>query len=187
MSYTDFSATTIPATGQVFNRRFRPTNAFDVDPLLGGTSMPGFAEFAALYTSYRVTWSRIKVRFTAGTGSLPTLVTVLPVNFDLGSTPTVPTVTALPDQSYAVSKLLGLAGSPSILIQEEMSTEKIYGSKQIYFDDNFSSLVTTGPNNNWYWNISGIIPSAASSASIIYVEYNMDVGIEFFSRKVLNN
>jgi hypothetical protein len=187
MSYTDYSATTIPATGQVFNRRFRPTNAFDVDPLLGGTSMPGFAEFAAIYSAYRVTWSRIKARFTAGTGSLPTQVVLLPTNFDLGSTPSVATVTALPDQSYSQSKLLGLAGSPSILLQKEMSTEKIYGSKQVYFDDNFSSLVTTGPVNNWYWNISGIIPSAASSASIIYVECNMDVGIEFFDRKILNN
>jgi len=185
MTYTDYSSTTIPATGQVFNRRFRPTNAFDIDPLLGGTSMPGFAELSALYLSYRVTMSRIRVRFTAGTGSLPTEVTVVPLNLDLGSTPAVSTVAGLPGQSYAKTKLLGIAGSPTIEISSEMSTEKTYGSQAVYFDDNFSSLVTGGPTNNWYWNISGLVPSAASSASVIYVQSVMDIGIEFFDKREL--
>jgi hypothetical protein len=187
MRYTDFSADTIGATGQFFNRRFRPTNAFDIDPLLGGTSMPGFIEFSALYASYRVTWSKCRVRISPGGGALPTLITLVPLNIDLGSSPSVAALTSLPDQAYAKSKVAGAIGSPTITLETEMSTEKIYGSKAVYFDDSFSSVVTGGPANNWFWNISGLITSAASAASTFYVETSLDVGIEFFDRKQLQN
>jgi len=187
LTYTDFSATTIPATGQLFNRRYRPTSAFDIDPLLGNTSCPGFNEFATLYQSYRVTWSRCELRISPGGGALPTLVTLVPLNVDLGSGPTFATATSLADQTYAKSKVAGAPGSPTISLRMEMSTEKIVGSKQVYFDDNYTSLVTTSPVNNWYWNISGIITSAASSSSTFYIETKIHIGVEFFDRKQLPN
>jgi len=34
------------------NYRWRPSAAFDVDPALGGTSMAGFAEISAYYSTY---------------------------------------------------------------------------------------------------------------------------------------
>jgi hypothetical protein len=146
--------------------------------------MPGFVEFSQLYGSYRVTWSKIIVRFTPTASSQPLLICLVPLNFDLGGTPTPATLVSLPDQPYAKNKLLGVTGSPSVTLAQEMSTEKIYGSKMIYFDDNFSSPVTTVPNNNWFWNISSATSVPAASAITNYIDYSLSVGIEFFDRKL---
>jgi hypothetical protein len=187
LRYTDFSAETIAATGQVFNRRFRPSSAYDVDPLLGNTSMPGFTEWASFYQNYVVTVSKCTVKLTPGGSSVPELIILLPTTLDLGSSPTVATVTSLTDQSYASSKMISTPGAPGITLESTMSSEKIFGSNRIYFDDQYQSLVTTSPSLNWYWNISGLSTSPVSSASTIYMETVMDIGVVFFNRKNLPN
>jgi len=57
----------------------------------------------------------------------------------------------------------------------------------VYMDDNFQALVTTNPVNNWYWAlgfISSVLPGTAYG-----VDYLVDIemGVEFFSRKTLQS
>jgi len=185
--YTDYSAETIPATGQVFNRRFRPSAAYDIDPLLGNTSMPGFAEWSSFFQNYLVTVSKCLVRVTPGGASAPELITLLPTQLDLGSSPTLATVTSLPDQSYATTKLLGGLGSPTLTLKSSFSTKKVFGSDRVYNDNDYASSVTSVPTLNWYWNISGLSPSPVAAASTIYMETIIDIGVVFFNRKNLPN
>jgi len=187
LKYTQIGAQTIAAGGQTTSIRLRPTAAFDIDPLLGGTAMPGFIEWSGFYSSYRVTWSKMTLRVTPTATSTPVLICLLPMNQDLGGTPSAATIVSLPDQPYAKSKLLGIAGSPTITLSSEMSTEKIFGSKMVYVDDNFASLVTTVPTNNWFWNISSLTSVPAASSQTFFIEFALNVGCEFYDRKQLQN
>jgi hypothetical protein len=169
--------------------RFRPSSAFDVDPTIGGTTMPGFTELGTLYSSYRVLSSTIKVNAVLGTTSpagTPTMV-VLPLNLDPGGSPSAATVVSWPGNPFAQYKLLPTNGSTVTQMSLSMSTEKIFGSKTVYFDDNYQALVSASPVLNWYWAIGFVIsPSVASNVTIAY-SIEIESGIEFFERKQMNN
>ena len=70
--------------GVVFaNVRLKPTDAYDVDPTLGSTSMPGFTELAAIYRYYRVRACLFKADFS-NRESFPLMAYVALVNQDPG-------------------------------------------------------------------------------------------------------
>jgi hypothetical protein len=164
--------------------RYRPTGAFDIDPLLGGTSTAGFAELSALYSTYRVTCSRIVVKATNPNSASPYQLMVWPTNADLGAAPSAATVIAGGMSPYAKSDLVPLLGGPLGVVSNAMSTEKMYGDKAVYTDHNFSSLVTTVPTNNWFWNVGSY--SATNGSGICNATVQIEIGIEFFDRIMLN-
>lgn len=163
--------------------RYRPTSAFDTDPNLGSAAVPGFTELAAFYSAYRVTTSKATIRFVNPSATVGIQVVLLPLNQDPGASPPSSTTDFWPANPYAIKKLLGCGGSRAETLSCTMSTEKIFGSKMVYFDDAFSSAVTTNPTNNWYWAI-GIIAPVATTVTIT-LEISIDMGVEFFNRKVL--
>jgi hypothetical protein len=165
--------------------RFSPSNAFDVDPLLGSTSMSGFAEFAAFYGTYRALVSSIKVEVTNPSTTSILDAVVVPLNLDPGATPPTNTVLHWQEQPYAVQRSVALLGSPLCTLNCEMSTERIYGSDMVYYDDNFAALVTTSPTNNWWWAIG--LYSLAVIPTAIPININIEVGVEFYDRLELNS
>lgn len=177
----------IPTISTHIGARYRPSSAFDIDPLLGSTATPGFTELAAFYSNYRVTSSRCKFIFSNTSSVQGCVVVVLPLNVDPGSTPSLATVQSWIEQPYAKIKCCGNSGSPAVTISSDMSTEKIFGSKMVYLDDNFQSLVTTNPVNNWYWAVGAMSPLAPASAQTVNVLIDIEIGVEFFSRKALLN
>jgi hypothetical protein len=84
-------------------------------------------------------------------------------------------------------KQIAPLGGPKTVIEQKMSTERIFGSKAVYFDDNFSSFVTGSPVNNWYWAVgfSQDVPSPAAAASVSWIQ-EMWLQVEFFNRKRLD-
>jgi hypothetical protein len=187
LRFSGITAITVPTTSAVGFYRYRPSSAYDIDPALGSTAMPGYTELAAFYQTYRVTMSRMKIIVVNPSPVTTATVAMGPVNFDPGATPSAGYITAMAGQPYAQYKLAGLLGSPPITLESTMSTEKIFGSRQIYFDDNFNSLVTGIPINNWFWVIGLALPGAPASAIIFQILIEIDVGIEFFDRKPLVN
>jgi hypothetical protein len=182
-----FSGTTVIPfiIGQdVGSLRYRPSGAFDVDPLLGSTATPGFAEWASIYASYRVVQSTALIQFSQ-TGSQPVTAILVPLNADPGATPSFVTVSSWVGNPYQKSSLLPNIGGPLTSLSMTMSTEKIFGSKMVYFDDNFSSLVTAVPANNWWWALGIIISPAATVVFNVNVYIKIAIDIEFFDRKVL--
>lgn len=188
LKFFGYGNLTIPIGAATFGYRYRPTAAFDIDPSFGSTATPGFSELAAFYSNYRVTSSKFKVEATNQSTAQGALITMVPLNQDPGASPAVGVVNSWIEQPYSVVKSLGLAGSPPTILEKTMSTEKIFGSKMVYFDDNFTSLTTTNPTNNWYWGLGVITPAVvATTPVLINTLIEIYIGVEFFSRKVLSS
>lgn len=176
---------TIPTITGFVAVRYRPSGAQDLDPLVGATTTPGFAEFATLYGSYRVFESSMKV-ITANSSNTTTCTSLLvPLNNDPGAAPSLATVTAWGGNPYSRRKLVPFLGGPNATVNNHMTTERIYGSKMIYFDDNFSSPVTTIPANNWYWALGWIANAPPAANVTLVVEVTLKIKVEFYSRPVL--
>jgi len=163
--------------------RYRPSAAYDVDPLIASTATPGFAECAAFYSNYRVTTSTAVVRFVNPSTTVGIQAILVPLNQDPGAVPGAGVIASWPSNPYCKTKVLGCGGSKAETLSCSMSTEKIFGSKMIYFDDNFASLVTGVPANNWWWAVAVIAPAATTA--FVTVEFEINMGVEFFSRKEL--
>lgn len=165
------------------NYRYRPSAAFDVDPALGGTSMAGFAEMAAQYATYRVIGSKIKVTLPNPSATVPVTLIVLPMNADPTNAFSLANIVASVGQPYSKTKQCGLLGCNSAVIVSEMRTRIIWGDPAVFSDHNFSSLVTTVPANNWFWNICVYAPAFIATGLNATVEIEVDV--EFFDRVFL--
>lgn len=186
LNYKGVQNLTIAAASSFVTRRWAPTAVYDVDPTLGSTTVVGFNELSLLYNNYRTVRSTVICR-AATTGAQPASLIVIPLNADPGSSPSSSVVNSWYNNTYGKVKLVPAVGGPVISIKHNMTTEKIYGSKMIYFDDNFASLINTVPVNNWYWAIAVVSPVTAGSNLIFTVEFDIIMDVEFYSRKNLLN
>lgn len=175
-------AQTLSSTVPVISYRFVPSSAYDVDPAVASTAMPGFQEFANLYSSYRVLGSRCTVEVGNSSSTVCELI-LCPTNQDPGGAPLANVIIAAKAQPYAVSKMVPAVGAPPTKVVCSMTTTKLYGSNMTRTDDKFSSLVTGVPENNWYWFIG--LYSQATANSSLTMNFTIDVDLEFYDRKVL--
>lgn len=166
--------------------RFAPSAAYDIDPLVGGTLPPGYAQLAALYGSYRVRSARCTVEAINTSPNTMLQITLLPTNLDPGSSPSSTYVTSTREQPYAISKALPPTGAPTTKLQSSMSTEKIFGTPMVRYDDNFAALTNAVPNNNWYWVISIYSAAVQPASEPVFVNVAIDIDIEFYDRLFLN-
>ncbi len=134
--------------------RFRPTSAYDVDPSIGGTSMPGFNELAALYGKYRVL--RWKMSATIVNLELDNGLNfiVFPSNFDLGNN--YSQVQSQFGNSFAKYTYVAPKGGMDrkTINTGWLSARSIVGSDSVYVDDDYASNVNTSPTNNSYMNVA---------------------------------
>jgi len=165
--------------------RFRPSSAFDVDPLFATTAMAGFTEMATIYASYRVIQSKCNVEVITASPANPTNIQLVPANMDPGATPPSAYVIAQREQPYAKFGLTGLSGSAPLKLTSVMKTQRMFGSRMIMYDDNFSSLTNTSPVNNWFWVITGSV--SVFDPNLTWVTITIDVDVQFFDRFTLNN
>lgn len=182
LKFNAIPAFSLAATG-VANYRFRPTGAFDVDPALGGTSMAGFVEAAAIYASYRVVSSEITVTASNPSNVVPITMVVLPMNADPTNSFSAANVVASVGQPYARTKVLPLLGGGEAITSTRCTTAKIYGDPAVFYESAFASLVSTVPANNWYWNICMYSPAVIAAA--IYPMVEITCECEFFDRYFL--
>lgn len=163
--------------------RFQPSACLNPDPLT--TDVPkGFAEWAAFYNSYRVKRSTCKVEVVNPSGVTPVQVCLLPVNLDPGASPTASVVVGSLEQPYAKRKMTPLVGGPITMLDQSISTKKIFGSPMTDVDDNFASLTTTIPVNNWYWFIT--FYALATIPNGIVCHTFIDIDVDFYDRRRLN-
>ncbi len=167
---------TSPTTNLI---RFIPSSVYDPDPVGGVTKPAGFAELAAIYGSYRVKSSYARVELI-NEGDVTTRVCLLPTNLDPGASPSANYVISSNEQPYAVSKTLSAVGGPVGIIENSMTTEKIFGSPMVKYDDNFAALTNTFPVNNWFWAVSFYALSAATKA--VVCNFYMEMDVDFYDR-----
>ena len=177
--------TTVTTGVQATGFRNRATSIFD--STFTGLVPTGYAQLSALYGSYRVssnTYTLIVNNLSAITAMM---VYLAPLNEDPGASPSAATIISYANNTYGQVKLIGALGAPPVTISKTMSTERIFGTKAVYFDDNFSALVNANPNNNWFWGVgfSQDVPSPASPATVSWVQ-EIWFNVEFFNRLRLN-
>jgi len=188
LSYYGRTSLTI-LTGEVTAaRRWSPTKAYDIDPSIGSTPTAGYSEWAALYGSFRVISASAKFSAVSSSSTSGVSAVLLPLNIDPGSAPADSVVAEWPSNTYAKSKMLGFIGSPPTTLSMRMTTEKIFGSAMVRFDDNFSGLTSgTGPINNWFFAFGLIADSAVAAPLRVPYENNFVLRVEFFDRRSLSS
>jgi len=158
------------ATGSI---RFTPTYAYDVDPSLGSTAMPGYLELSTLYRNYRMRSCRW--RLTAANADVhPVIVYVCPVNFDTGAN--YAGYQALLSNNRSKKVMLSLAGGLDRAdLQGSFNLTDFGGSVALTIPDSYSGTSTgTDPGNNIYLNV-GIFSYGVLANG---VPYSLDIEIE---------
>jgi hypothetical protein len=159
------------------NVRFIPTYAYDVDPALGSTAMPFFAELGTLYRYYRVTSSKISVHFAqVSADATATNTCVCPVNFDPGAN----TAASANYFSNPLSKkgILGYStGNSTCVVSNSMKTDTFAGVKWEGVIDNYCGTTTGSlvPSNNWYWFVGTYTSPAMTNGCIAFIDLSVDI------------
>jgi len=170
------------AGSQVANNRYQPTYAYDVDPALGSTAMPGFSEYAGLYRFYRVQAAKIVVRFCNEDTTLGAWCYITATNYDPGSNHVVGTTTSQLGQPQTKSVLLGSSagGHPVAVMKAKATTASFAGAWDGNILDNYCAPTSgaSSPANNWFFDV-GVYTTAVMTNGV-GTAVTMEVDIEFF-------
>lgn len=180
LRFCDSSHTTLNnALSNFASIRFRPSAAYDIDPVLASTAVPGFNELAGLYGRYRVLQSTIRVNFT-NLEKFPIQTFIWPTNFDLGANYSL--VAAAIASPYAKSRTISPSGGiDHAILRQSLETAQVFGTDEVLFDDQFAAGIATTPANNWFWNIGLWSPTAALNAGVMTL-IEIDIQVQFTER-----
>jgi len=159
--------------------RFEPTYAYDIDPVLGSTAMPGFSELAGIYRFYRVFNVRARVQF-ANKETFPVMVFICPTNFDFGANPA--TYQNMISNRASRTRYLGATSGNAVgSLSTSFSPQQFGGSSSTLASDPYTARAdgTAGaPVNNIWFNIGTL----ADSVHLSGVSYNLvlNVTLDFF-------
>jgi len=161
--------------------RYIPNGAYDVDPVLGSTATPGFTEWMALYSYYRV----VKVSYQLDIANNE----AVPVRAYCGFTNTDPgTVgsTFLPGNPLYKSKLLaGKGGIDVHRFQDTKTVSTVIGTRGVEVEDNYRGTATSNPVDLIYLEVAGNTVSGAFLGAGITVSGSVRMFIRFYDPKIL--
>jgi len=155
--------------------RYR-TDAFDVDPTLGSTAMPGFTELAGLYARFRTT--RLSYKFSVANqeaftmailhGFSRTSIASGSLNLQYAGNPL-----------FRTSMLGPATGKGTGIYRGSSSIVGIYGTRQPMFDDIFTGSTTSSTlsaNGTAYCYLGIISPVALTALGVnLVAEITLDV------------
>jgi len=161
------------------NVRYVPTYAYDIDPLLASTAMPGFTEWGAIYRFYRTVASQLKCTFS-NKETFPVTTCICPVNFD-------PTANTASFANYFSSRLgktaaAGpLTGNGVNVLENQFTTADIGGVASLQTLDSYCAQTSGAapPGNNWYWFVGVLTDGSALNAGVFF-DVALTVDVEFF-------
>jgi len=170
---------TMNNVGQIFgNQRLAWTDAYDVDPVLGSTAMPGFTELGTIYTHYRCNSCYCSGSFS-NNESGPNTVYLALCNVDPGAN-TVNYQDFLSSRR-SVKKLVGRNDANPCTTLSIMAKQSDFGGVLLHSRvlDGTVGITTAGsPANNSYIVIGFL--GAVSSASGIAISIDVDIELDFF-------
>lgn len=119
--------------------RFR-TEAFDVDPALGSTAMPGFTEFAAFYQRYRTLAMRYKFSI-ANQEAFPVAVLA---GYTCSTIASGSLGIVYAGNPLFQDSILGpLTGQGRVTFQDDKTVVQVVGSTQPLYDDLYTGSTTS--------------------------------------------
>lgn len=170
--------------GAGISHQFSGNSVFDPDLTGVGVQPLGYDQWSALYDRYRVNGSAIKVRFIAigidaATNSWEVCLVPSPV------TTTFSSMDAARASPYSIGTAKNMEQQGGYL-RNYMSTAKIEGVSKttVRVDDEFSSIVSSNPTEQWAWNVIGQPADRSTSASLIAF-VSITYYVTFYSRKRL--
>jgi len=139
------------AAGTTAMVRFQPNAAYDVDPILGSTNTPGFAEWATLYAYYRVVKVGYKIEI-CNNEAFPVRSYALFQNTDPGTVGNL----QFPGNPMAKSYLLSAKGGMDrTTLTDTKQVATIVGARGVETEDNYRAAVTGNPLDLIYLGIGG--------------------------------
>lgn len=159
-------------------------NAYDVDPTLGSTAMPGFAELAGVYARFRTL--RISYKFSACNQE------AFPVSVIHGFAGTSIATTALSIQ-YAGNPLFSLGclgpltGQCRGRFSKSAALTEIVGSKQPLYDDLFTGSTTSSTitGTGLVYCYFGVVTPAVMTAAGIFLTTEITLQVQFYKPNFL--
>lgn len=172
---------TLATVGTVIAKRYTPNAAYDVDPVLGSTSTPGFAEYAGLYTYYRVEKFKTHVTFSNLDNLSISLYSVVS-NTDPGTAGT--NYNGYAQSAFGRTYELApfYSGRGTITHNQTVSVPQVLGMATAQADS-FRSVTTSIPTDLVYWGF-GIYSNAGTNFAngVGYTGY-IEMHVRFYSRQ----
>lgn len=161
------------------NSRICPTNAYDIDTAVGSTSMPGFAELAALYRYYRVLSFRMTVQFV-NKEAFPVEVYICPLNYDPGAN--IATQQALLSSTWCRKKVLGgSTGNSSCRLSQTVRISDFAGFGATMADSFYVGRTdgSSAPPNEVY-EATGVQTDGSNMLNGVFSTTDLEIVIDFF-------
>jgi len=179
-----FKGATLTNIGAIAaNQVLEPTFAYDVDPTLGSTAMPGFAEWGALFRLYRVQGARLTVVF-ANAEAFCSEVYICPVNTNPGANYSAATAITYNSQPQSRKTVVGpLTGNNVKTLTCVATTEQFAGVWDSYDIDTYCGSTNGGttPTNNWYFTYGAAMYGTGTAAGC-NLSVTLDVDLCFFEK-----
>lgn len=160
------------------NIRFEPTYAYDVDPTVGSTAMPGFTELAGVYRKYRVIGFKASLK-VSNAESFPLTLYAGPTNSDPGAN-TINYNNYLPNKAIKKVVLSAKGGRDAASINDRVTVANFGGASNLSIEDGYSALTSTAtpPNNNVFYMIG--MYSSSNFVSGVWYTIDLDIELDFY-------
>jgi hypothetical protein len=184
--YTDL--TTIQTqNGQSQTNWYYGTSAYDVNPLIGTTAMPGYLELAALYNQYRV--HSIHLKFEGSNmHTSPVVLSIWP-SFEVQTHNALTNINII--EYGGAYKGIRQVISPSggmdrISCHKKYTLTELVVNHSWLGDSNYTATVTSNPTTMWNVNmgIAATVGTLTTNGGIQGI-FSVALDVEFFDRKTL--
>lgn len=163
------------------------TSAYDVNPLIGTTAMPGYLELSALYNQYRVHKISVYVQ-AVNMHTSPIVFSIWP-SFETNSHNSLTNTQII---EYGGSfKGFRLVVSPEggmdkIRVRRAFALTDLVGNRSWLDDSNYTATVGSNPTTMWNVNfgIAATVGTLTTGGGIQGV-FGVTLDVEFFDRKTL--
>jgi hypothetical protein len=165
-------------------RYFRLNSAYDVDTAVGSTVMPGFTEWSAFYSNYRVLSTAVDFTATVSGVSAGAMATICMVpNSSQPTLPSNPTVWSVQPQSVHQDILnYSSGGSNRVRFTRRYSLASLFRVTQTQFQADFDYSATTSANPARQAYLAFTVLGANSSTpATMYMQIYVSMMVEFFN------
>ncbi len=187
LNYIDNTMTLTDGASPFLVRRFRANSVFDPDFALGGGTVAGFTELAALYRLYRV--KTLEFEWTCSNNEdFPVLVGAFytPIVFTVTSTDEA--LNCLENGYSTRGQLLSAKGGQDrITIRGSLDLHKLVGNRTVYnAAPEYGSLVSTSPSTVLFFSLIVVSTNGSNLTNGISTSCTLRYHTQLYDR-VVNN
>jgi len=186
LCYNDLT-TVQTQNGQSTSNWYYRTSAYDVNPLIGTTAMPGFLELAALYNQYRV--HGIAVHFEGSNMHTSPLILGIFPSYETYGHNTLSNINIIEYSGtrYGFRKVISPSGGMDALrLNKTWTMTQLVGNESWLMDSNYTATVTSNPTTMWNVNIAitATVGTLTTNGGLQGL-YSVVLDVEFFDLKTL--